>query len=155
MQTPEGIRIAGWREFVALPDWGIRRIRAKLDTGARTSAIHVSEIQELEGDRLRFEVVVREQPTLKTAWIEAECVRESLVKPQPGKVQARPVVRTRMVLADVEREIEVGLVCRKGMLCRMLLGRTALENFAVDASSKYVLTQPSRPSRREDPTKEA
>lgn len=145
MQTPDGMRFAGWRELVALPDWGIRRIRAKLDTGARTSAIHVSEILELADGRLRFEVVVRERPTLKTRWIEARPVRESRVKPVPGKVQERPVVRTRMVLADIEREIEIGLVCRRGMLCRMLLGRTALEGLAVDGSRKYLLTGAHQP----------
>lgn len=146
MPSSDGGPIAGWREVVALPDWGIRRIRAKLDTGARTSSIHVSEIQELEEGRLRFEVVVREQPTLKTRWIEAQVARDARVRPSPDRLQERKVVRTRLRLAHLEREIEIGLVCRRGMLCRMLLGRTALAGLVlVDSSRKYLLTgQPSQ-----------
>ncbi len=143
----------GWREVIALPEWGIMRVRAKIDTGARTSAIHVHEIQELEDGRLRFEVVVRERPKRKSVWIEAELMRESEVKPSSGVCQRRQVVETVMQLGPVQRRIELSLVCRKGMLCRMLVGRTALDgDFIVDPSRLYVVSNSS--IKRRTPNKE-
>lgn len=137
VSKPDKITL-GWREYVRLPDWGIR-VRAKVDTGARTSAIHVDHVEELGGDRIRFEVVVREKPERKTVWIEAETVREAAVKPSSGKRQNRPVVRTMMKLGGVKQKIELSLVCRKGMLCRMLIGRKALEGrYVVDPDQKYL-----------------
>jgi hypothetical protein len=141
MSSSDTLPVAGWREWVALPDWGIRRIRAKLDTGARTSAIHVSRIEEREDGRLRFQVVVREHPIPRTRWIEADAVRDARVKPSHGQLQDRKVVRTRMRLGLFEQEIEIGLVCRQGMVCRMLLGREALAGrLLVDSASIYLLT---------------
>lgn len=141
MTEQSTLPIVGWRERVDLPGWGFNRIRAKIDTGARTSAIDVARIEELPGGRIRFEVVSRVRPTRKTRWVEATPVRVSTVKPSSGEPQQRYVCRTRVRLGPVEREIEIGLVCREGMLCRMLLGRTALEGAVlVDVSSKYILT---------------
>ncbi|QKK08846.1 MAG: ATP-dependent zinc protease [Planctomycetota bacterium] len=135
----------GWRERVDLPDWGFRRVKAKIDTGARTSAIDVAQIEELPGGRIRFEVVSRVAPTRKTRWVEATPVRTSVVKPSSGEPQQRYVCLTRVRLGEVEREIEISLVCRAGMLCRMLLGRTALGGAVlVDPSQKYVLTSRTR-----------
>ncbi|MEQ9617504.1 MAG: RimK/LysX family protein [Phycisphaerales bacterium] len=129
----------GWREYVAFPDWGIKRVRAKIDTGARTSALHVGEMEELGDGRIRFEVVAREKPTHVGKWVEAEFVREANVKPSSGELQTRPVVRTTIRIGEIEREVEVSLVCRKGMRCRMLVGRTALSGvFAVDPARSYL-----------------
>lgn len=139
----------GWREFVALPDWGIRSVRAKIDTGARTSAIHTGAIETLDDGRIRFEVIVRERPVRKTVWVTAEPVRESVVKPSTGEKQQRIVCRTRMRLGPVEREIELSLVPRDGMLCRMLLGRKGLDGrFIVDPSRKYLVSGRSAKSRK-------
>ena len=140
----------GWREQVAFPDWGIKRVRAKIDTGARTSAIHVAQIEELDNGHIRFEVVVRERPSRKTIWIDTErVVRESTVKPSSGDLQQRPVVKTRIILGGVERKIELSLVCRAGMLCRMLIGRTALEGaFLVDSSRKYITGKAVKKTKR-------
>lgn len=137
--------VAGWRERVTLPGWGVSRVRAKLDTGARTSAIHVGHLEYLPGGRVRFEVVFRERPVRRTAWVESEVVRESVVKPSSGERQVRPVCRVLMRLGPVAREIELGLVAREGMLCRMLVGRSALAGVCVDPSRKYVLTPARSP----------
>jgi len=139
----------GWREQVALPAWGIKQVRAKIDTGARTSAIHVAQIEELDNGLIRFEVVTRERPTRKTVWIDTEpVVRESTVKPSSGRRQYRPVVQTTIILGGVAREIELSLVCRKGMLCRMLIGRTALGgDFLVDPEHKYLTAKPDRKNK--------
>ena len=158
-QDAGGKAVVGWREYVALPDWGIDRVKVKVDTGARTSAIHVAEFDELADGTARFEVVVSETPTLRTILVEAPLVREAVVKPSSGKRQRRPVVKTMMRLGGVEKEIEITLVSRKGMLCRMLLGRTALEgDFVVDPSRKYLLSQlqqkrkKRKEKRRTDPS---
>lgn len=148
--NPTSLPIIGWRERVDLPDWGMRRVRAKIDTGARTSAIDVAQIEELEGGRIRFEVVSRVKPDRKTRWVEATPVRTSTVKPSHGEPQQRYVCLTRVRVGPIEREIEISLVCRQGMLCRMLLGRTALEGVAlVDSSQKNVLT-----GRKKTPAKD-
>lgn len=147
--TPMGsndtrLHVVGWRERVALPDWRIRGVRAKIDTGARTSAIHVATFEHLPNGRIRFEVVTREHPERRTKWIEADIARESVVKPSSGKTQVRPVVRTTMAIGPLECEAELGLVCRQGMLCRMLVGRRAIAGLAVvDPSSRYLLSPPS------------
>ena len=131
--------VVGWREFVDLPEWGIDGVRAKIDTGARTSAIHVAAIEHMGDDRVRFEVVIRERPTRETRWVEAELVRESVVKPSSGEAQSRPVVLTRISIGGREHEAELSLVCRAGMLCRMLVGRKALEGtFVVDPGRTHV-----------------
>ncbi len=142
--------IVGWRERVALPEWRIRGVRAKIDTGARTSAIHVQTFEQLPNARVRFEVVMRERPERRTKWVEADVVRESIVKPSNGQVQVRPVVKTTLVIGPLSMEAEVGLVCRKGMLCRMLVGRRAIAGLAlVDPSARNLLSSTSSdPERR-------
>ncbi len=141
--------IAGWRERVDLPEWGLHGVRAKLDTGARTSAIDVATIEHLDDGRIRFEVVGRHRPTRQTRWVEAVPVRTSVVKPSHGKAQERMVCRTLIRVGVVEAEIEISLVCRKKMLCRMLLGRTALAGrMLVDSDAKYLLTERSRKKHR-------
>jgi hypothetical protein len=148
------LTMVGWREQIALPDWGISRIRAKIDTGARTSAIDVATIEHLDDGRVRFEVVRRQRPDRRTKWIVAEPVRSTVIKPSSGHRQERVVCRTRMRLGAIEHEIEVSLVCRKSMLCRMLVGRSALADFfCVDPSRKYLHPQPrrTRPAKDETP----
>ena len=130
--------IIGWREWVALPELGIARIRAKTDTGARTSALHVESIEPAGPGRVRFGVVVRERPKRRVVVAEAPLVREAVVKPSSGERSTRPIVQVLARFAGVEREVEVGLVCREGMLCRMLLGRRALEGLLVDPTMKYL-----------------
>ena len=136
---PTPIR-AGWRERVDLPEWGIRRVRAKLDTGARTSAIDVAQYEILDDDHVRFEIVYRLKPTRKTKWVQARISRSAIVKPSHGKAQERVVCLTTMRIGNDEFETEISLVCRKKMLCRMLIGRSALAGrFLVDSSEKYLI----------------
>lgn len=139
VRKPKEPVVVGWREIVALPEWGIKRLKAKIDTGARTSAIHVGDLEELPDGRVRFEVVVKEKPELRTTVVEARPVRRSTVKPSHGVRQERLVFRTRLEIGPVSREIELSLVSRKGMLCRMLVGRTALPaHVMVSPTRKYL-----------------
>lgn len=140
MTIEDSIPVVGWRERVDIPGWGLKNVRAKVDTGARTSAIDVATIEELPDGSIRFEVVSRVKPTRKTVWVEAMPVRTSNVKPSHGESQKRYVCLVGVQVGGIKRDIEVSLVCRSGMLCRMLLGRTALHGVVVDASRKYVLS---------------
>ena len=149
--NPDAPIVIGWREKIDLPEWGLRRVRAKIDTGARTSAIDVSEIEEIEPGRVRFRVVYHHDPERVTRWIYADTVRTSTVKPSHGETQERHVCLAMVKIGKVQRRVEISLVSRKGMLCRMLLGRTALEGLLVDAGSKYLLTDAKRRAKVIDP----
>ena len=143
--------VIGWREKIDLPEWGLKRVRAKTDTGARTSAIDVADIERLSDEEVRFRVVYHHDPEKVTRWIHAKIIRESTVKPSHGETQQRYVCQTLVRIGKVERRIEISLVSRKGMLCRMLLGRTALDGILVDATRKYVLTDAKRKAKVIDP----
>ncbi len=140
--------ICGWRERIALPEWGVKRLKAKADTGARTSAIDVSDLTELPDDRVRFHLVVDRAHPEKMVEVEAVIVRRARVRSSLGDRHERLIVRTTMRLGPFEKEIEIGLVCRKNMLCRMLLGRSALQpDLLVDSSRTHILSRaPKRPS---------
>ena len=141
--------IVGWREYVTLPAWGVQGVLAKIDTGARTSALHVADIRDLPGDRVRFEVVLSRNDPTRRIPVEADLVRVARIKPSTGVHQHRRVVLTRMRLGPVEKDIEVSLVCRKSMLCRMLIGRTALDDdFLIDSSRTYIFGKPKRIRRK-------
>lgn len=143
-----GLPVVGWRERVDLPDWGVKRILAKIDTGALTSSIHVEHLEEIGPDRVRFEVVVARATKTRperTVRVETDLVRTARVRPSTGKLQRRPVVEALVQIGPVQRRVELSLVSREKMLCRMLLGRTALAGCVlVDASQTYMLTDATR-----------
>ncbi|MCB8932764.1 MAG: RimK/LysX family protein [Fimbriimonadaceae bacterium] len=141
----------GYLESVSFPDWGIENVLAKADTGARTSAIDVRTIEELPGSRVRFEVVVDREPAEHT-WVEADIVRRTRIKSSFGRSHDRLVVIARIKIGDVETEAELGLVCRKRMRCRMLIGRTTLEDqFLVDSGRTFVMGgKPKRKRRKKE-----
>lgn len=139
-----GMPVIGWREFVALPDWGVSAIKAKIDTGARTSALHVENIRRLPGDRVYFEAVLSHRKPGRRVPVTSDLVRISRVRPSTGHVQQRFVVATRVRLGRHVRRIELSLVCRANMLCRMLIGRTALEGFVIDPTRDYRFGKPER-----------
>lgn len=155
MELPEGVRVLrkgpvtlpvvlGWREAVSLPEWGVRGLRAKLDSGAATSSIDVDQVEYPSESVVRFDVVTRDHPARDPLWIEAPLVRRALVKPSTGEVQERPVVATVLRIAGIERRIEISLVSRPSMKCRMLVGRAAMAGvILVDSASRHV----SRPAR--------
>jgi len=135
--------VAGWREWVDLPDWGIHRVRTKLDTGARTSALHVAHIEALPDGRVAFHAVPRRKSERRVQVI-ARVVRRTRVRSSNGESMWRPVVRTRLRLGPIEREIEVTLVDRAPMLHRMLVGRSALAGVIVDPARRYVISGKER-----------
>ena len=132
-------RLIGWREYVDLPEWGIRKILAKVDTGARSSAIDVSRVEELPGDRVHFEVIADRGGELKRFALEAPITRRTWVRSSFGTSHERIFVEVTVHLAGREIKTEVGLVDRENMICRMLLGRKSLERvYRVDPGRCYL-----------------
>lgn len=140
--------VIGWREYIALPEWGIDHIQVKADTGARTSAIDVASVEELSDGRVRFDVVVnRAHPPTppQVVHIEADVVRRTRVKSSFGRVHDRLVVRTQIKLGPVTKAVDLSLVSRKNMLVRVLLGRHALKpEFIVNPARVYVFGRRKR-----------
>lgn len=134
--------VIGWNEMVDLPEWKIFRIKAKVDTGARSSSIHVEDIKRLSGNRVSFFVVLDKHHSIKRKKITGHIARKSHVKPSHGISSKRIFVKTKIRLGPVEREIELNLVDRKNMAFRMLIGRTAFGgHFLVDVSHSRVLSR--------------
>ncbi|WP_158968267.1 30S ribosomal protein S6--L-glutamate ligase [Chachezhania sediminis] len=119
----------GWEEWVALPDLGLPAIRAKVDTGARTSALHASDIETfgpVSHPRVRFSVQPIPGRTDLAIACSAELVDRREVTSSNGESELRYVIRTNLTVAGQSWPIEVTLTNRSGMASRMLLGRQAL-----------------------------
>lgn len=154
--------VVGWREWVGLPDLGVDRIKAKIDTGARTSAIHAFEISPFERHGKRFvrfllhPVQHRRQPEVRC---EAPVVDERIVTSSNGERQHRYVIETAVKLGDAVWPIEMTLTNRDEMGFRMLLGRGALrKRFVVDPGGSFKLSgKPSgkKTARKPNPKKKA
>ena len=131
----------GWREWVQLPELGVRRVKAKLDTGARTSALHAFGIREFvrDGvDRVRFEVHPVQRSAAAAVIAEATVVDHRAVRNSGGQQELRPVISTLLKVGDAEWPIELTLTRRDEMGFRMLLGRQALRGRAlVDSGRSY------------------
>lgn len=137
--------VIGWSEYVALPDWGIAALRAKADTGARSSALHVEAIEELPRGRVRFDVVLHRLRRRRVT-VEARIRRRARVRSSNGHYATRIFVRTRVRIGPVERRVELSLVDRGSMIYRMLLGRSALHGLFVDPYRRHLVGE--RPVRR-------
>jgi hypothetical protein len=138
----------GWREWVALPDLGVREIKAKVDTGADNSSLHAFNLTRFEDEgrqMVRFEVHTRQRKRKPSVECVAEVVGERMVKNPGGRAERRPVIRTRLVVAGQEFEALVNLTTRDEMTFRMLLGRRTQRNeFLVDPGRSYLGERPKR-----------
>lgn len=141
----------GWREWVSLPDLGVKEIKAKVDTGADNSSLHAFDLERYDEDgrqMVRFEIHPHQRKRKPSISCVAEVVGERMVKNPGGRAERRPVIRTRLVVAGKEIEALINLTTRDEMTFRMLLGRRTLRgNFVVDPGHSYL---GPRPSRRED-----
>ncbi|MEH2423292.1 MAG: RimK/LysX family protein [Nostoc sp.] len=130
--------IVGWREHVALPSLGIHQIKAKIDTGARTSVLYASDINifSIESKQMiQFKIHPYQRDTKQTLTASSELVDERKVKNSGGE-ELRLAIKTLLELGSVSWEIELTLTDRELMGFRMLLGRQALK--------KHVLVDPGR-----------
>lgn len=153
MNKPREILTFGWREWVALPSLGIRQIKAKVDTGARTSALHAFQLRSFyEGDQERVEFMMH--PIQKDNDTVVTCVADVLdkrvVTDSGGHKEERFVIATDIAIGKYSWPIEVTLTARDDMLFRMLLGRTAIKNIArVDPARSYVVGKKKRAPKDE------
>jgi hypothetical protein len=136
------LTVIGWREWVALPELNIPKIKAKIDTGARSSALHAYDIEHLtrQGKSMvRFKVHPFQRDRHQVIVAEAELLDEREVRNSGGHAELRPVIQTLVRLNDKEWPIELTLTNRDVMGFRMLLGRQAVrENFLIDAGRSYI-----------------
>ncbi|HEX9942857.1 MAG TPA: RimK/LysX family protein [Thermoanaerobaculia bacterium] len=137
-------RTVGWKEYLDLPELGLFRLKAKVDTGARTSTLHVASLSVLEARPDGSELVEltlapdRRRPEWQVR-TRVRVLRRIRVVDSGGHPEVRPVIETEMVLGPIRKRILLTLTDRSGMLFRMILGRKALEgDFRVDVTGKYL-----------------
>jgi len=142
----------GWREWIALPDWGIDHLKAKVDTGARTSSLHAFDLEwfDRRGEPwVRFQVHPWQRSTSDAVTVEAPVVATRDIKSSSGVVDHRPVVRTTLTIAGTPTPAESTLTRRDEMGFRMLVGREAIRNrFLVDPGVSYLGGRPAKTIRR-------
>ncbi len=148
--------VLGWKERGSLPDLGVSRLRMKLDTGARSSALHVERMEvvgehDVDGEtfpRLRLELLVGSRDEPERREVEVGAVAWKWVRDTGAKAERRPVIRTRIVCGPLDTVADVTITDRTGMNFRMLLGRLTLAGHCVvDPARGYVQT-PRPPHRR-------
>lgn len=140
--------LIGCAEVVDLPQWGIHQLAAKVDTGARSSALHVESIERRPGNRVRFEVVV-DRDGRERVTVTAPIRRVSVVRSSSGHPERRFFVATEIRLGAVSKEIEIGLTSRHLMRFRMLLGRLSLgHDFVIDPGRRYVATKKQKKRKK-------
>jgi hypothetical protein len=135
-------KIIGWREYVDLPDLGIDNLKVKVDSGARTSALHATKIRYLEkndGQTWVSFVVTAELSPRRSIRVRAPLVEQRVVKSSMGHSSLRPVIRTNVKLGKEIWPIEITLVNRDPMGFRMLLGRQAVKSkFLVHPARSFI-----------------
>lgn len=141
VRTP--LNILGWREWVALPELGIPAIKAKIDTGAKTSALHAFRIDPFHDNGTEF-VRFWLHPLRRKKSIELMCVaavcQKRIVKDSGGHVEERYMIETPVRVGGREWNIELTLTSREDMMFRMLLGRTAITRgkLTIDPAASFL-----------------
>lgn len=142
--------VLGWREWLGFPDIGIEQIKAKVDTGARTSCLHAFFVEPIERDGeawIRFGIHPQQRDTSEEIVCEAPVKDQRAVRDSGGHEEVRYVIETAVTIGSEKHRIEVTLTDRDTMKFRVLLGRTAIrEHYLVDSGRSYL--QGKRKKRR-------
>ncbi|MBL8851342.1 MAG: ATP-dependent zinc protease [Planctomycetaceae bacterium] len=140
--------LVGWREWVRLPALGEFSIKAKIDTGARSSSLHAFEVETFRRRgilHVRFQVHPRQRSVKKSIQAEARVLEFRAVRSSSGHLTMRPVIRTDLELFGQKWPIELTLANRDEMGFRMLLGREALRRrLIVDSGRSYLAGRPQK-----------
>lgn len=152
-ETNSDLSIVGWREFLELPSLGIARIKAKVDTGARSSSLHARAIEPLtidDRDYVRFEVTPLQRSTRKVIRAQAPVLEYRNIRSSSGAVSKRPVILTEVTVLGESWQIELTLADRATMGFRMLLGREAIRGrYLVDPGKSYYGGLPQSKRKRD------
>ncbi len=142
----------GWREWISLPDWGVDYIKVKVDTGARTSSLHVEDVEYFERDGeswVRFTLDPWQKSNMDQVRVEAKVISRRDVRSSSGYLEKRPVVKTGLIVAGKAITAEITLTNRDKMGFRMLLGREAIRKvFFVVAGLSYLGGKPPAEIRK-------
>lgn len=142
----------GWREWVSLPEAGVPWLKAKIDTGARTSALHAFDVQQFRRDDhpwVRFEVHPWQTSAKDAVSVELPVVDERTIRSSNGRAEVRQVVLLPVTVGGRTLDAEVTLTDRDEMGFRMLIGREVLaRGFLVDSARSYLGGTPPRAIRR-------
>lgn len=146
--------VAGWREWIALPDFGVPWVKAKLDTGARSSSIHAFDIEEHSHDgvdRVGFAIHPWQRTELDEVRVELPIADRRIVRSSTGHEEERLVVETTIRVVGRDLRAELTLANRDEMGFRMLVGREALRGAVlVDPGRSYLGGKPTRATRRKN-----
>ena len=139
----------GWREWVQLPELGLRNIKAKVDTGARTSALHAFEVQPFDDNgvtSVRFKIHPNQRDNSTVVVCSAVLIDERVVRDSGGHKEKRWVIETPICIGKHTWSAEFTLTARDDMIFRMLLGRTAIRHRAiVDPSRSFLIGKRRKP----------
>lgn len=143
--TLAGGRAVGWREWTSLPSLGVKAVKAKVDTGARSSCLHAYDLREVRRHGhvwLVFKVHPLQRNDKYIVECEAQLLEYRQVTSSNGKREVRPVIRTDIQLGDLGWQIELTLTRRDAMGFRMLLGREAIRGrFMVDPGRSFLASR--------------
>lgn len=134
--------LIGWREYVALPDLDVQKVKVKVDTGARSSSLHAFDIQPFRRgslDWVSFMILPNQHSRLNAVRTEAPLLEYRHVRSSSGHQSERPVIRTSILLGQYRWVIDLTLTSRDEMGFRMLLGRQAIrKRFLVDTGRSFL-----------------
>lgn len=132
----------GFREWVNLPALELTAIKAKVDTGAKTSSLHAYDIKLVKENKKTF-VSFKVHPLQNEIGVETHCkaplIDTRIVTDSGGHKEERYVIRTTIIMGKIKKRIELTLTNRESMKYRMLIGREALNQFYIDPSQSYLL----------------
>ncbi len=149
-KKPDKKPYIGWREWISIPALNIPWIKAKVDSGAKTSSIHAFLIEPFVENgvpKVRFFVhPIQRRPDIRVECV-AEVVDHRVVSDSGGHRERRYVVKVPVRVGNLEYPVEITLANRDTMVFRMLLGRSAMHHFLLDTEKSFVLGRPKAPKK--------